>query len=142
MRTLGAAAEEIGVARLAAEVELGLLQVQQNTVRALADDPELAEIMMKVYIEPTSLTGQESIRYIAHLGDMQATVYSAWELKRAGAISEESWERYANFHAEAYSTEWTKTAWVDQSRGMYPQDFIDDIVARSPLGRTAHSELT
>lgn len=117
---------------LQAEVELGLLETQQTTTRAVADNPDLGRVVMKAYTAPETLEPDQFLGFLSHLADQQATVYAAWELWQLGAIDDAAWERHANLHAFGFSTEWTKAQWLGNSTGLYPQEFVDDIVARFP----------
>lgn len=118
---------------LRAEVELGLLQVQQEGTRAIADDATIAEILIKAYSQsPGSLDPVELTRLMSHLADGQNLAFAAYNLWQFGAISEDTWDRHAQYHAGFMATAAMQAFWLGNAEVAYPDDFIAEIERRFP----------
>ena len=120
-------------AQLKADVELSLAAGYQEALGRTVENPHVAEILFKTYLEPESLTQVQYVQVMSIHAEWMALVYATWELYRSGAIDEQTWRYHSNQYLYFLSTEWTQNFWRGMLHdGMYPQEFLDEMESRMP----------
>ncbi len=120
--------------QLSADVELSLAASYQAVMGRTVENNHVAELMLVAYTDPESLTGIQYVQLTAIHAEWMSIVYATYELWRADAISEETWQLHSNYYLLLLQTEWIQQFWRGiHHDGMYPEDFMESLESRMPV---------
>ncbi len=119
--------------QLGADVELSLAASYQTAMGRSIEFDHVAEILALSYQDPESLTQTQYMQLMSLHAEWMSIVYATYELRRTGAISEETWQIHSNYYLLFLSTEWLQQFWREMNHeGLYPAEFMDDLESRLP----------
>ena len=97
------------------------------------ENDHVAEILMLSYQDPDSLTPIQFTQLMSLHAEWMSIVYATYELRRNGAISEETWIIHSNYYLLFLQTEWLQEFWRNMNHeGLYPAEFMEDLESRLP----------
>lgn len=119
--------------QLRADVELSLAASYQTALGRTIENDLVRETMIVSYLDPDTLTQDQSVQLMGVHAEWMSVVYATYELWQSGAISEHTWTTHSGYYLHLLRTEWLQQFWRDMHHdGLYPEDFMESLEARMP----------
>jgi len=113
---------------LDATVELGVSAAYQDITSRAIENPQFAEVILKTFTAPDSLTGAEFVQVINWMAEWSAVLFASWELRNRGITSEDAWLRHGrSFVLFFEASPWFEETYFSQTEGSYPDAFLNEL---------------
>ena len=121
---------------LAATVQLSLSSAYQEIASRPIENVEFAATVRRMFVAPDSLSDVEVVQAVNWISEWGAVLFAAYELREAGAISEETWHQHARNFALFFESPWFRDSVVSGFSDLYPPEFVAEFerLAPSPKG--------
>jgi len=117
----------LGQRTLEAEVQLGIGSAYQELASRVIENSDLRVAMETAVSTPDSLDAQELLQLTNHFAEWTSFLFTIYELRNKGVITNAMWTQHATYFALSLFTPWLHEFWRGNFLPAYPVEFIDEV---------------
>ena len=117
---------------LSATVQLSLSASYQEIASRPIENAEFAATVRRMFLAPDSLSDVEVVQTANWIYEWGTVLFAAYELREAGAISEETWQQHARNFALFFEYPDFRDSVMSDFSTLYPPEFVADLERLAP----------